>query len=153
MTKPIESSTLTREEDISSKGCINPHFMKTPTPLAAPLAKDWDREIPEPTPPSTAAQPSLIYVPTVSNDDGVPEHIYARVGSTGRQGGDSGHGGRIFLRLACEGGDFRAEKTSGGVDLIVGGDWEMESFVKSLEFALSILQQKHGNGANAVSVD
>ena len=70
------------------------------------------------------------------------------VGTTGHRGGDSGHGGRTYLKLAGLGStdlmtridnkeEFRGVSSLG---LRLGGDSELETFIRALEFATKVLK-------------
>jgi hypothetical protein len=72
------------------------------------------------------------------------------VGTNGPCGGDSGHGGRVVFRLEDEAStDIRVRVIepnggNGGVEIILGGDAEAETFIEALEWAAKVLraQQK-----------
>ncbi|HPY37021.1 MAG TPA: hypothetical protein PLH38_04230 [Clostridia bacterium] len=72
--------------------------------------------------------------------------LEVEAGTNGYQGGDSGHGGRTYLRiqdlsstdiqvrvLGKEGGEH-------GVELVMGGDAELSSLIDALDFALKALR-------------
>lgn len=71
------------------------------------------------------------------------------VGTTGYQGGDSGHGGRTYLRIQDLGGTdidvnvlqdrFRGSE---GIVLTLGGDTELATFIEVLEFAVKVLKEQ-----------
>ena len=76
-------------------------------------------------------------------------------GTTGYAGGDTGHGGRTYLRLTDEGGtDMRCsvitsdgemhELTGTGdvkqIEIAFGGDSEMENLIEALDFAAQTLR-------------
>jgi len=68
-------------------------------------------------------------------------------GTTGKKGGDWGHGSRVYLRLeAGEGGFSRTpwEVTKDGekLEIILGGDWEIEAVKKALRFMLQTLEEQ-----------
>ncbi len=66
-------------------------------------------------------------------------------GTTGPKGGDSGHGGRTYLRIADLGGTdlrcraYKDQYGSAGVEIILGGDSERTSLMEALRFALNAL--------------
>jgi hypothetical protein len=71
------------------------------------------------------------------------------VGTTGYQGGDSGHGGRTYLRindLASTDIDVNILKDTfgniSGFELKLGGDAELTTFIEALEFALKVLKDQ-----------
>jgi len=69
-------------------------------------------------------------------------------GTTGFQGGDTGHGGRTYLRLKDLGStDIKANvvKDNYGcteVTIELGGDAELETFIEALEFAVKVLKEQ-----------
>jgi len=69
--------------------------------------------------------------------------LEVEVGTTGIRGGDTGHGGRTFFRLADLGGtDMRVgANNSNNPEVIIefGGDCELDTFTRALEFALFVL--------------
>jgi hypothetical protein len=69
------------------------------------------------------------------------------VGTTGLCGGDSGCGGRTFLRFGNRGGtDMRVESDHDNVSLTIGGDGELENLISGLQFALDVLKESRENG-------
>jgi hypothetical protein len=74
--------------------------------------------------------------------------LEAEAGTNGYQGGDSGHGSRTFLRvrnLACT--DLRCRVKAGGfpggadeVEIVLGGDTELETIKEALRWMLSVLE-------------
>ena len=75
--------------------------------------------------------------------------IEIEVGTTGFCGGDTGHGGRTYLRIKdLASTDIRAsvieDKYSDmeEVSLELGGDTELYTFIEALEFALKVLKEK-----------
>ena len=110
-----------------------------------------------------------IEVPTEKKEFVNANIIEVEVGTTGYKGGDSGHGGRTFFRIedkACTDMQitFRAENMFGGgwetgtgnyknkihgwglecssVELVFGGDAELETFIQALEFAVETLKKQ-----------
>jgi hypothetical protein len=81
--------------------------------------------------------------------------LEVEVGTTGLCGGDTGHGGRTYLRLEDEGGTditvrpISSGTGSGGVELVFGGDAELENLIAGLQFALHVLQESKENGTVA----
>jgi hypothetical protein len=72
------------------------------------------------------------------------------VGTTGLRGGDSGHGGRTYLRLKDNGDtDIRISQREGEVTLVFGGDAELENLIAGLQFALDVLKDAKENGTMA----
>jgi hypothetical protein len=72
--------------------------------------------------------------------------LRVEVGTTGLGGGDTGHGGRTFLRFVNEGGDMQFTVARDEVSLTFGGDSELEILIDGLEFALDVLRKSKGNG-------
>ena len=89
--------------------------------------------------------------------------LSVEVGTTGYCGGDSGHGGRTYLRIHDEGStDMRCkvhgyfvDKESGeagyddqftedaqDIEITLGGDCEMETFIAALQYAADALEQQ-----------
>ncbi len=79
--------------------------------------------------------------------------ITVEAGTTGYCGGDSGHGGRTVLRIKDESStDMRCRLRDSGkeyeydylnqIDLILGGDSEMETLIEALEFAVDTLKKQ-----------
>jgi hypothetical protein len=72
--------------------------------------------------------------------------IEVEAGTNGYCGGDSGHGGRAYLRIQdvyCTDIEVRVLGEEGdkhGVELIMGGDCELSSLIDALEFALKALR-------------
>lgn len=70
------------------------------------------------------------------------------VGTNGLQGGDTGHGSRTYFRLKdLSSTDMSANVVTdkyGSTEVIIelGGDSELETFIQSLEFAVSKLKEK-----------
>ncbi len=69
--------------------------------------------------------------------------IEVEAGTTGFRGGDAGHGARTYFRikdLGCT--DMKITTITGGVVIELGGDAEIITFIKALEFAVGILKYK-----------
>lgn len=71
------------------------------------------------------------------------------VGTTGLRGGDSGHGGRTYLRFTDQGStnmtvDGAPNRES--VSLVFGGDAELENLIAGLEFAVEVLKESREHG-------
>lgn len=74
--------------------------------------------------------------------------LEVEVGSTGFQGGDTGHGGRTYFRI-MDGGStdirvtpLRDKYDCCGVEITLGGDTELETFIEALEFAVKVLKKE-----------
>jgi hypothetical protein len=76
--------------------------------------------------------------------------ISVTVGTTGYCGGDSGHGGRTYLKLEDLGStDLQVRVNNSGtfaetssVEIRLGGDSELSTFIQGLEFALKVLKSQ-----------
>lgn len=75
--------------------------------------------------------------------------LEVEVGTTGVQGGDSGHGCRTYLRIEDRAGtDIKvnlipeSHKGNGGVEIVLGGDSELNTIIDTLEFAAHNLKLK-----------
>ncbi len=73
--------------------------------------------------------------------------LRVEVGTNCPQGGDSGHGGRTVLRLFNGGGtdisvgvNGEASEEVESVEILLGGDTECETLLRSLEFAVEVLR-------------
>ncbi len=76
--------------------------------------------------------------------------LEVEVGTTGRCGGDAGHGGRTYLRLKDAGDTYmRVEARDGDVALTFGGDAELENLIEGLQFAIDVLKESKQNGTTA----
>lgn len=69
------------------------------------------------------------------------------VATTGYCGGDSGHGGRTYFKLKdsdCSDIDFRIQSDEYGqksVEMMLGGDTELETFIEALRWAADTLEK------------
>lgn len=79
--------------------------------------------------------------------------LEVEAGTTGYMGGDSGHGGRTYLRIADAGGTDMQVHHLGryadeGFELVLGGDCELTTVIEALKFAARALEeQAEGAGA------
>lgn len=75
--------------------------------------------------------------------------IEAIAGTTGYQGGDSGHGCRAFIRIRdLASTDIRITKIEpygDGVEIILGGDTEVMTMIEALRFIADVLEKEAGN--------
>ena len=75
-------------------------------------------------------------------------------GTTGYQGGDSGHGCRTMIRIKdLASTDIRVKElfdSSGnvdGVEIVFGGDYELSNLIKGLNFIENVLKVNRHNGS------
>jgi len=75
--------------------------------------------------------------------------LRAEAGTTGPQGGDSGHGGRTYFSIRDIGStdiQVRAlsEMTRGGTgfEVKLGGDTELETIIDALKFIVRVLERE-----------
>lgn len=87
-----------------------------------------------------------IPVPTKNYEIDSANILNLSVGTTGYKGGDSGHGGRTILKLHMETGDLRVNgEQSNTVELALGGDTELATFITALEIATDVLKSQQNN--------
>lgn len=68
--------------------------------------------------------------------------LEATVATNGYQGGDSGHGSRTYFCLEDLGGtDMDARVSDSKVEIMLGGDTELETFIEALRWAADRLEQ------------
>lgn len=76
--------------------------------------------------------------------------IEVEVGTTGYCGGDTGHGGRTYLRIKnlsstdMEPKAYFDDYGHSEVEIALGGDCELDTFIAALEFAVDTLKQQTG---------
>lgn len=64
------------------------------------------------------------------------------VGTNGLQGGDYGHGSRThFILKNLASTDMIVNATNDSIEIVLGGDSELRTFIKALEFAVNILKE------------
>lgn len=74
-------------------------------------------------------------------------------GTTGYEGGDSGHGCRTYIRIQNKGGtDLRINKIGSeywdqGVEIILGGDTELYTIIDGLKFIINVLKNHLDDGS------
>lgn len=79
-----------------------------------------------------------------------PNILSVTVGTTGLMGGDSGHGGRTYLKLEDHGGtdlqirdsDASNFEDTSSVEICLGGDAELDSTISLLEYAVKVLKSQ-----------
>ena len=95
-----------------------------------------------------------IPVPTARNTFTSCNILSVEVGTTGYMGGDTGHGGRTYLRITDEGStdlrcrmkandgkDYEAHRAN-QIEIMLGGDTELGTFTQALRFAADVLEKK-----------
>lgn len=68
-------------------------------------------------------------------------------GTTGYKGGDSGHGGRTYFRIAdAAGTDIQVNPfghyADEGFEVVLGGDCELETIIRALKFITKVLEEE-----------
>lgn len=95
-----------------------------------------------------------VKVETVSKEIISANILDVEVGTTGYCGGDTGHGGRTYLRISnVASTDMRCRVKSNGmlhcfdgcmdadqIEIMFGGDCELSTFIEALEFAANALR-------------
>ena len=78
--------------------------------------------------------------------------LEVEAGTTGYCGGDTGHGGRTYFRIADEGGtDIRVNPFVNkygdceGFEVTLGGDAELETIIRALKFITKVLEEESSN--------
>lgn len=74
--------------------------------------------------------------------------LSVEAGTTGYRGGDTGHGGRTYIRItdAC-GTDISVRATRGifgemsGIEIILGGDAELSTIIEAFKFITRVLEE------------
>jgi hypothetical protein len=79
--------------------------------------------------------------------------LLIEAGTNGPQGGDHGHGGRTYLKLSDGSGTswkVRVKEQDGKeqeiespsyIEILLGGDSELDTFLRGLKFAVETLEQ------------
>lgn len=92
-------------------------------------------------------------IETFSREVASANILEVEAGTTGYMGGDGGHGGRTYLRIADAGGTDIQARALGryadeGFEAVLGGDCELETLIEALRFAARALEeQSEGAGA------
>ena len=69
--------------------------------------------------------------------------IEIEIGTNGFKGGDTGYGSRTYFRLKdLANTDISIKCTDDEVEIELGGDTELDTFIQSLEFALKVLKEQ-----------
>ncbi len=85
--------------------------------------------------------------------------LYVEAGTTGHMGGDSGHGGRTFFKIAditstdmrcvvCEGPEVHRFDHANSIEIILGGDSELDTFCEALRIGYKVLSREAGSVAD-----
>lgn len=105
-----------------------------------------------------------ITVPTMTTEFVSCNCLEIQVGTTGHMGGDTGHGGRTYLRItSTASSDLRSNIVANGechdfdnvcgtnqVEIILGGDTELDTFFECMQYAADVLGQ-HTSGVDYYS--
>lgn len=68
--------------------------------------------------------------------------LEVEAGTTGLMGGDSGHGGRTYFSVKDAGAtDIEVRNFSGGFEVTLGGDSELETIIRALRFITNVLDE------------
>ena len=93
-----------------------------------------------------------ISINTVTKLIGGINQLQVEAGTNGPQEGDSGHGCRTFIRISEEGGtdwnvavdgeqgDDGIFESPSAIEITLGGDSELSTMIRALEFALAALK-------------
>ncbi|MFC2948553.1 hypothetical protein [Virgibacillus sediminis] len=86
--------------------------------------------------------------------------LKATVGTNGPRGGDSGHRGRTYFKLKDEASSDLRVSVNGqyyeevdSLEIILGGDTELETFIDSLEFAVKTLKEQSAENNGDITRD
>ncbi|MBR5529213.1 MAG: hypothetical protein IKU57_01935 [Oscillospiraceae bacterium] len=71
--------------------------------------------------------------------------LEVEAGTNGYHGGDAGHGSRTYIRIKNNGNTFIRVNPLGrdnneGVELLLGGDCELETMIRALKFITKVLE-------------
>lgn len=74
--------------------------------------------------------------------------LSVEAGTNGYQGGDTGHGGRTYIRISDEGGtDISARVIkdrygdTSGIEIALGGDAELSTIIEAFKFITKVLEE------------
>ena len=74
--------------------------------------------------------------------------LSVEAGTNGYQGGDTGHGGRTYIRISDEGGTDLSAKVlkdrygdTSGIEIALGGDAELSTMIEALKFITKVLEE------------
>ena len=93
--------------------------------------------------------PDGIEITTYSREIDNANILSVEAGTTGYEGGDTGHGGRTYFKIENLGGtDIRVQPIGEdgwmGVEVFLGGDSEMETIIDALKFIVEVLEDQRG---------
>jgi hypothetical protein len=77
--------------------------------------------------------------------------FHVAVGTNGYKGGDAGHGSRTFFQIQDAGGtdtEIALTPDGRGVTIQLGGDSELSTFARALEFAAQTLRSHAGTSSS-----
>ena len=86
-------------------------------------------------------------ITTYSRDILSANILEVEAGTTGYKGGDSGHGGRTYFRIAdAAGTDIQVypigHYADEGFEVVLGGDCELETIIRALKFITKVLEEE-----------
>ena len=86
-------------------------------------------------------------ITTYSRDILSANILEVEAGTTGYKGGDSGHGGRTYFRIAdAAGTDIQVHPigcyADEGFEVVLGGDCELETIIRALKFITKVLEEE-----------
>ncbi len=86
-------------------------------------------------------------ITTYSRDIVSANILEVEAGTTGYKGGDSGHGGRTYFRIAdAASTDIQVHPlgryADEGFEVFLGGDCELETMIRALKFIIKVLEEE-----------
>ena len=74
--------------------------------------------------------------------------LSVEAGTNGYQGGDTGHGGRTYIRISNEGGTDISTRVlknrfgdTSGIEIALGGDAELSTIIEAFKFITKVLEE------------
>ena len=91
--------------------------------------------------------PDETEITTYSRDIVSANILEVEAGTTGYKGGDSGHGGRTYFRIAdAANTDIQVHPigryADEGFEVFLGGDCELETMIRALKFITKVLEEE-----------
>ena len=91
--------------------------------------------------------PDETEITTYSRDIFCANILEVEAGTTGYKGGDSGHGGRTYFRIAdAASTDIQVHPigryADEGFEVFLGGDCELETMIRALKFITQVLEEE-----------